>query len=114
MDKINKLKRAVIKEEYIKLTNDAVKAIILDRFVTLTYEALTLDRLIQEEILRAQTIGISINMPLTHGWVYKKSDDLTNEIMISSLKTTRIKLNELVASGYIFEKNSDVYKLEMT
>ncbi len=114
MDKINKLKRAVIKEEYMALTNDVTKALILDRFMILTYEALNLDKLIGNETQRAATIGIDINMPLSYGWVYKKSEDLANELMAASSKTIRNKLSELIESGYIYERASDAYRLEKT
>jgi hypothetical protein len=114
MDKINKLKRAVIKEEYIALTNDVTKALILDRFMTLTYETLEMDKLIADETQRASTIGININMPLSYGWVFKKSEDLANEIMIASSKTIRNKLSELIADKYIYEKTSLIYRLEKT
>lgn len=112
---IQRLKRAVIKEELVALTGDAYQAVILDRFITLTFESMEYDRLMLEEKARAESIGRIIDVPISFGWIYKKSEDLASEIMIiNTARTVRQKVTELVEKGYLLERNSDEYRFERT
>lgn len=111
---LKKLKRVVIKEEFLELTGDFVEAIILNQFFYWNERMEYLDKIIEEEISRAKSNNIDVNMPLTEGWIYKKAEQLQEEIMISTPSNINKKINDLVEKGYLEKRNNPNYAWDRT
>ena len=110
---MKKLKRAVIKEEFVELTGNYKLAILLNQFLYWT-ERIGIDRyknFIAEENKRPLE---EINK-LQAGWIYKKSEELSEELMLNvSVSTIRRHLKKLIKQGYILERNNPDYKWDKT
>jgi len=63
---------AVIREELVKLTGDAIAAVILNQLLYWTQRVDDFDELLAEEAKR----NSEINVPPRHGWIYKTSEEL--------------------------------------
>lgn len=112
---MQKLKRAVIKEELVALTGDFIQAIILNQFIYWSERVRDFDKFILEEKERAEEEGKSVDMPLMHGWIYKKAEDLAEEIMIDrSVSTMRRYIKALVKNGWIEERDNPHYAWDNT
>lgn len=98
-----KLRRVVIKEEFVELTGCHIQALVLNQLVYWTERAKDFDQFIAEEKAR----NPKITMPLTHGWIYKKLEDLNAELMLkTSAKTLGRAIASLIDSGVV-EKRSN-------
>jgi hypothetical protein len=96
-----KLKRVVIKEEFVDLLGCPVQALVLNQFLYWADRCKDFDQFIAEEKTRRPDTHIE----LTHGWVYKKSSELAEEILLcKSEKTVRRAVIELVNLGFIHER----------
>jgi hypothetical protein len=97
------LKRAVIKEELVALTGDALSALILNQLLYWSERVRDFDAFIEEEKRR----GGDPNIELTNGWIYKSAAELGEEIMMGvSEATIRRRLDDLVAAGYLDKRES--------
>lgn len=107
------LKRAVIKEELVKLTGNCAMAITLNQLLYWSKRVKDSDGLIAEELERISTNKVS---DLRHGWIYKSSEELSQEIMLGSPSTVRRNLKELVNQKYVFERRNPNprYKFDKT
>ena len=124
MAEMRRLKRAVIKEEFVALTGDYLSALILNQMIYWLEKMNDFDKFIQEEITRTENNDSDeeINMPLTHGWVYKKSSELVDELMLSrdsksklmSEKTIRRHIEKLVEAGWLDKRKNIKYKWDRT
>ncbi len=84
-----KLKRAVIREEFVILTGDWVSAIVLSQFLFWLERRLDFDQFIVEEKKRNPNTIIEP----TKGWIFKSCQQLEEELMgIVSAKTIRRRL----------------------
>jgi len=109
----DKLKRVVIKEELYALTGHWLKALILNQFLYWSERTKDADKYIREEAERLQLKDTPIEY--THGWIYKKAEDLNDELMVDmSVATIRKYLKELVADGYLDERNNPKYGWDRT
>ncbi|MFW6377752.1 MAG: hypothetical protein ACOCZ5_03800 [bacterium] len=110
---MEKLKRAVIKEELVELTGDYKLAIVLNQFLYWT-ERVGFDRYnkwIEEETNRERNDV----KDLKGGWIYKTSEELINEIMIGvSVSTVRRYIKKLINQGYLIERDNPKYKWDNT
>ncbi|MCM3034259.1 hypothetical protein [Niallia sp. MER 6] len=97
------LKRAVIKEELVELTGNCAMAITLNQLLYWSKRVKDSDGLIAEELARISTNKVS---DLRYGWIYKSSEELSQEIMLGSPSTVRRNLKELVNKKYIFERRN--------
>jgi len=107
--KAKKLKRAVIKEEFVALTGNCEQAVILNQFDYWSHRTDDIDAYIEEEIARQQnTEAIDIlEKAKTNGWIYKSVKELLSEIMLSiSEKTARRHLITLVEHGWLQERDN--------
>lgn len=116
---INKLKRAVIKEEYIAITGDMMEAVILNQFVYWSERVKDFDKFITEENERFEKYSNNPDdepkMDLTFGWIYKKAAELKEEIMSTdSEKTINRKLSSLVEKGFLDRRNNPKIKYDRT
>jgi DnaD/phage-associated family protein len=110
---MRKLNRVVIKEELVKLTGNYKKALTLNQFLYWTERIgfQRYDKFIKEETDRF--LGDTEN--LEGGWIYKKSEELAGEIMITgSPKTARRYCNQLVKDGYLLERKNPKIKWDHT
>jgi hypothetical protein len=109
MMKAKKLKRAVIKEEFVALTGNAECAIILNQFDYWSHRTDDIDAYIEEEIARQdnpEAIDI-LEKTKTKGWIYKSTKQLLEEVMLStSEKTARRHLIKLVEHGWLQERDN--------
>ncbi|MGG4109061.1 hypothetical protein AAXB25_34780 [Paenibacillus lautus] len=110
-----KLKRAVIKEELVILTGDFAKALILNQFIYWSERVEDHDRLITEESDRMKVNGIENPMKKQYGWIYKKAEELSDELMLGmSPQTIRRHLKSLVDNGWLSERRNPNYSWDKT
>ncbi|WP_342540368.1 hypothetical protein MHI39_23835 [Heyndrickxia sp. FSL K6-6286] len=107
------LKRAIIKEELVVLTGNFALATTLNQLLYWSKRVKDSDGLIAEELERISTNKVS---DLRHGWIYKSSEELSQEIMLGSPSTVRRNLKELVNQKYVFERRNPNprYKFDKT
>ncbi|WP_027365837.1 hypothetical protein [Desulfotruncus alcoholivorax] len=112
---LKKLKRVVVKEEYVKLTGDIAKAIILNQFIYWSERVQDFDKFITEEQERCQQDGTKISIQLSNGWIYKSSEELSSETMLNiSASNIRNHLKDLIKNGWISERTNPVHKWDRT
>lgn len=111
----NKLKRAVVKEELVAICGDFIDAIILNQFIYWSERVKDFDKFISEEIERAKRHGIEKNMTPCNGWIYKTSEELASETMLSmSPSSMRRHIKNLIELGYLDERQNPEYKWDQT
>ena len=90
---MEKLKRAVLREEYYELLHDHILAIILNQLI---YLSLT-------------------NFEKSNGWIYKSAKEIKEETMLNISETTiRRYIRQLIKMGFIEERNNPKYKWDKT
>lgn len=103
------LKRALIREEFVALTGNCEKAVILNQFDYWTHRTNDIDEYIEQEIARQvdpNAIDI-LEKTRTNGWIYKSVKQLLDEIMLSISETTaRRHLISLVKHGWLQERDN--------
>lgn len=111
---MEKLKRAVIKEEYIAITGGFEKAVILNQFIYWAERVSDFDKFIQQENARAVQCGYD-EQDFTNGWIYKTAEELSSETMLNlSDATIRTHIKALIQLGFINERNNPKYKWDRT
>lgn len=114
MTEARKLKRAVIKEEYIAITGDFQKAVILNQFIYWAERVKDFDLFIQQENERAAQNGLPVQ-DMTCGWMYKTAQELSDETMLGlSNSNMRVHIKALMEKGFISERNNPKYKWDRT
>lgn len=109
------LKRVVIKEELVELTGDYRPAIILNQFLYWSERMYNVDDYIREEKERAVKSDLEVSLSETHGWIYKTSEDLAEELMTGmSIATIRKYIKQLVELGFIHERTNPKHKWDKT
>jgi len=115
MNEPKKLKRAVIKEEFVALTGSVEKAVILNQLIYWSERIRDFDKFINEENTRKENHGIEEIEDLCHGWIYKTSQELSEETMLGkSPQTIRRHLDELIEKGWIQARKNPKYKWDQT
>ena len=119
-----KLKRVVIKEELVELTGDFKSAIVLNQLIYWSERTKDTDKFLNEERERIEKYGNYefdsekaeiIKDALTHGWIYKKASELAEDCMIGLSNATMGRiLKNLIANGWIDERNNPIYKWDRT
>lgn len=108
------LKRAVIKEEFVAITGDFVKAVLLNQFVYWSERVSDFDKFIIQENERAVKHGLDAQ-DLAHGWIYKSAEELSAETMLNlSPASVRTHIKSLIDNGYLDERNNPKYKWDRT
>lgn len=111
---MERLKRAVIKEEFVAITGDFIKAILLNQFIYWSERVLDFDEFIKQENERAVNYGLQ-EIDLTCGWIYKTAEELSVETMIDlSVASIRTHIKALIDKGFIAERNNPKYKWDRT
>jgi len=110
-----KLKRVVIKEELVTLTGDFTKAVLLNQFIYWSERVKDFDKFIEEEKLRMKTEGQESNVDKQNGWIYKTTEELSDETMLRlSPQTIRRHLRKLIDNNWIDERQNPKYKWDRT
>ena len=112
MSKPEKLKRVVIKEELVALTDDYIAALALCQFLYWSERRNDFDKFILEEKQRQP----ELNADLTHGWIYKSIEELHTELMLKSLSpsTLRRRVETLIERGWIDRRRNPQFKWDKT
>lgn len=98
-----RLKRAVIKEEFVELTGNHIAALILNQMLYWTERVEDFDRFLLETQLRQRNIDIE----LQGGWVYKNAKELSDELMVGlSHQSIRRYMQTLIDAGFLQERNN--------
>ena len=114
MSEARRLKRAIIKEEYIAITGDFQKAVILNQFIYWSERISDFDDFIRQENKRAADYGED-EQDLTCGWIYKTAEELSEETMLGlTTAGMRNHIKALVEMGFISERNNPKYKWDRT
>lgn len=104
---LDKLKRVVIKEEFVALTGDFIKAVLLNQFIYWSERVKDFDQFITEELARAGQVEEKINMQLTNGWIYKKAEQLSEETMLGMAPNSILRhIKVLVERGWLDERHN--------
>lgn len=106
----NRIKKAVIREDLLSITNDFRKAIILNQFIYWSERVSDADKFIEKENEVARNNGEE-ERELFYGWIYKTAEELSDEVMLGlSASQIRRYVNDLVDMGYISKRNNPKYK----
>ena len=109
---MGKIKKVVLKENLAVLTGDPIAAIVLNQMLYWSERTRDADKFVLEEQERG---GGELSITLMHGWIYKSSEELTEELMgIASISTIRRRLIDLVKNGWIDERNNPKYAWDRT
>ncbi|OLO38828.1 hypothetical protein BTR23_11255 [Alkalihalophilus pseudofirmus] len=110
-----KLKRVIIKEEFIELTGSLNEAVILNQILYWQERVNDYDKMLSEEISRLSKNGSSPNVELSNGWIYKKAEELAEETLLrASRQTIRNALTKLVDKGYLLQRRNPKYSWDKT
>ncbi|MEH7114521.1 hypothetical protein V7124_19470 [Neobacillus niacini] len=108
-NKNKKLKVAVIREELVELTGDAISALVLNQAVLAHSSTEKMDEGTEEMINNLISMG-QVDMAnqiketsLRDGWFYKSPNSFFKEIMISSRSTVKRRLEDLVEKGWLIK-----------
>jgi hypothetical protein len=118
------LKRAVIKEELVALTGDGIKALILNQFLYWSKIKHFSDKFTDEELGKLKK-GSSNSLEaeqyentrknLSKGWIYKKSSEMADEIMLGvGEKTISRHIEELIKQGFLLRRHNPFIKYDRT
>jgi len=110
-----KLRRAVIKEELVAITDDGILAVVLNQMIFWSERVRDVDNFIIEEKRRASAHGTELIMPLCHGWIYKSANELVDELMgVVSKQTMSRYLQSLCDMGFLTQRKNPAYKWDNT
>jgi len=114
-----KLKRIVIKEELVMLTGDYKLAVVLNQMIYWSERRKDTDKFIDEEKERYGKYSVSSstspNMEISHGWIYKKAEELAEETMIGVSKKTMLNyLDTLTRKGWLHKRRNPKLAMDKT
>ncbi|WP_197072735.1 DnaD domain-containing protein [Bacillus sp. B-jedd] len=98
-------------------------AIVLDQMIYWSERKNDADKFLQEEMDRikkyasneSELQNLNIDHLKSHGWIYKKAEDLSEETMINvKPKTMREYLTILVQKGWLDERRNPLIKMDRT
>ncbi len=110
-----KLKRVVIREEYVALTGNYIRAILLHQLEYRQKCAFDVDRYVAEEGERLAQDGVEANVLPANGWFYKKAAELAEETMLDLDETTiRRHVKYFIQRGWVNERRNPRKKWDRT
>lgn len=110
----NRIRKAVIREDLLSITNDFRKAIILNQFIYWSERVSDADKFIEKENEIAKNNGKE-ERELFYGWIYKTAEELSEEVMLGlSASQIRRYINDLVDLGFISKRTNPNYKWDRT
>lgn len=105
----------MIKEELVRLTGDHFKAIILNQFIYWSRRVRDFDRFLAEEDARMREVGRRVNVRPTNGWIYKSSEELSEETLLGlSHQTMGRHVQALVDRGYLLWRHNPEHSWDRT
>lgn len=100
------LRRAVIKEEYVAITGNVFRAVVLNQMLYWSERVRDFDKFIREENEVAEQNG-EAPRPLMNGWFYKTASQIAEETMLGiDDKTMRKHIAWLVDAGFIRQRTN--------
>jgi DnaD/phage-associated family protein len=115
MPEIVKEKKVIIRESFVEITGDFVKAVILQQFFYWSERVKDFDKFIIEERGRMLKEGTELNMPLQDGWIYKTADELSQETMLGLAPSNmRRHISKLIEKGFLDERCNPAHKWDRT
>lgn len=101
-----RLRRIPLKEEFVELTGDHVRALILAQWEYKYTSSRYVDAYIEEEVARARAVGQGVDLAPTQGWVSMDANALVQEMMLRIAATTmRRHMRGVVEPGWIMERH---------
>lgn len=98
-------KVVVIREEYVKITGNYISALILNQLIYWT----------QKKNFNAYIEEINTSNSKEYGWIYKKADELSEELMLGiSGSSIRKYLRILIEQGFVDERTNPTVKMDQT
>lgn len=120
----NKLKRTVIKEEFVELLGNINEAVVLNQMLYWSERIRDYDKFKEEEINRINNSPEAKNLiknnsdedsSFNHGWIYKSSEQLSDEVLLKvSGRTINNALNKLVQKKYLSVRNNPKHSWDRT
>ncbi len=108
-----KIKKSIIREDFLKLTDDLTAAVILNQLLYWTDRVKHFDKILLD-IQRIQDIKIE-NIPLLQGWIYKSGKELAEETLLNCSKDTISRgVNRLIKQGLISRRVNPKMKWDRT
>ncbi|TEB04753.1 Replication initiation and membrane attachment [Pelotomaculum schinkii] len=112
---MNRLKRVIIKEEFVALTGDMCKAIILNQFIYWSERVNDFDKFIAEEKIRSEQSSMDMIIEPTNGWIYKTAEELSEETMLGMAPNTILRhVKALLEKGWLDERYNPNHKWDRT
>ena len=109
-----RLKVAIIREEFVAITGDFAKAVILNQMLYWSERVDDFDSFIAAENKRAESHGLPTS-DATDGWFYKTAEELADETMLGlSAANMRRHIKALVDMGLISERSNPKYRWDRT
>ncbi|MUK88195.1 hypothetical protein GMD78_07285 [Ornithinibacillus sp. L9] len=111
---MRKIKKAVIREDLVELTGSMEEAVILGQLIY------WIDRMRDANLYKIEEReridnDSAYKGSFKHGWIYKKADELADEVMLGvSANTIRKYLSKIVEKGYVKRQNNPRYKWDKT
>lgn len=107
----------VLRQPLIMLTGDFKKALLLSQLLYWSERVRNAMELIEEERARFQC-GEKQSpdvASLQYGWIYKKAEELAEEVMIGmGAKAVRDHLKYMVSKGWLFERRNPKDRMDRT
>ncbi len=116
MVKVHRQRVVVVRECLWKLTDeDFTTAAVLGQMIYWSLRTKDIDDFLKEEAERMQQSGEQPNVAPTYGWVYKKAEELAEELLeICSRRTVGRRLEELVESGWLERRRNPRHQWDRT
>lgn len=106
-----KLKRVIIREEYVALTGDYKKAVLLHQLEYCQSQAYNLDRYLEEEEERLKQVGDNAGVQHKNGWFQKAAKDLSAETFLNiSDSSILIHVQYFIDQGWLQERSNPKQK----
>jgi len=110
-----KLRRVPIKEELVEITGDYIKAVILQQFIYWSERTKDYDQFVLEEKEQAERCGYEYKAELKNGWIFKSSEQLSEETMLRLKHTAmRTHIKVLVDKGFLSERTNPLDRRDRT
>lgn len=112
MIQLRKIKKAVIREDLVVLTGSMEEAVILAQLIYWIKRMKDTEKYKVEERRRLENDSAD---SFKHGWIYKKAEELADEVMLGvSANTIRKYLGMTVEKDYVKRRNNPRYKWDKT
>ena len=120
MEEFRPLKRAWVKEEFVALTGDYRRAIVLDQFLQMHSRVRQWDAVLRAEFERAKKYWRYGEPELVEpkyrdGWIRQSIDEMVEESMLGgSRNKMREDISKLVDGGWLERRQSPSVKMDKT